>query len=166
MTKRRMTAAGLFVGLVALAGCGDNAAGHGPDFTGCAETPAQTYAPGLAQVSTGGGFTGTLTAASTEESPGAPAVDAPAIGFNRWTVAITDAGGAPVMDLTVTADKPRMPIHGHSSRMFPQVAAEAGGVYVVSGIDFFMAGYWEMGLELAPAAGAADRIAFPICIPE
>jgi hypothetical protein len=124
------------------------------------------YAPGLAQVSAGGAFTGTVTAASTEESPGAPPVDAPAIGLNRWTVAITDAAGGPVTDLTVTADKPHMPIHGHSAPMFPQVAPEDGGVYIVSEINFFMAGYWEMGLELAPAAGAADRIVFPICIPE
>ena len=137
-----------------------------PDFSGLRRTPALMYAPGLAQASTGGAFTGTVTAASTEESPGAPPVDAPAIGFNRWTVAITDAGGAPVMNLTVTADKPRMPIHGHGAPKFPQVAPEEGGVYVVSEINFFMAGYWEMGLELAPAAGAPDRIAFPICIPE
>jgi hypothetical protein len=132
----------------------------------CGGTPALMYTPGLAQISISGAFTGTLTAASTEESPGAPPVDAPAIGLNRWTVAITDAAAAAATELTVTADKPRMPIHGHSAPMFPQVALEDGGVYVVSEINFFMAGYWEMGLELHPAAGAADRIAFPICIPE
>jgi hypothetical protein len=164
MTKRSIM---LVVVFAVAAGCGGCDAGrHGPDFSGCAETPALMYAPGLAQVSAGGAFTGTVTAVSTEESPGAPPVDAPAIGLNRWTVAITDAGGAPAMDLTVTADKPRMPIHGHGASKFPQVAPEAGGVYVVSEINFFMAGYWELGLKLAPAAGAADRIAFPICIPE
>jgi hypothetical protein len=167
MTKRAHTIVSA-LGLAAwglVAGCGD-AASQGPDFSACAGTPAVVYAPGLSQVSTSGAFTATVLAASTEASPGAPPVDAPAIGLNRWTIAISDAAAAAVTNMTVSADKPRMPIHGHSSLKFPQVAPEDGGVYVVSEIDFFMAGYWEMGLELSPADGPADRIAFPICIPE
>ena len=114
MTKRSIMVA---VGFGVAVGCGGDAGSHEPDFSVCAGTPALMYAPGLAQGSTGGAFTGTVTVASTEKSPNTPPVDAPAIGFNRWTVAITDAGGAPVMNLTVTADKPRMPIHGHGAPM-------------------------------------------------
>ena len=95
-----------------------------------------------------------------------PAVDAPAIGLDTWTIAITEGSDAAVTELTVTADKPRMPIHGHGASTFPQVTPQDGGVYVVSEINFFMAGYWEMALELHPADGASDRIAFPICIPQ
>jgi hypothetical protein len=97
---------------------------------------------------------------------GAPADDAPAIGLNSWTIAMTNAGGVPVTDMTVTADKPRMPIHGHSALTFPAVTPQDGGVYVVSGINFFMAGYWELTLQLQPAAAAPDRVVFPICVPE
>lgn len=175
MTKRHTVAA--FALGAALLGClpscggksggGSNGDGsHPPDFSACANTPAIIYMPGMSQVSTGGGFTATVNAASTAANAGAPAVNSPAIGFDTWIVAITDTTGAPVTDLTVTADKPRMPIHGHSASTFPQVSPQGDGVYVVSEINFFMSGYWEMALELTPATGAADRVAFPICIPE
>jgi hypothetical protein len=170
MTKRHSAAAftigAALLGLLPACGGSGNAGSHPPDFSACVNTPAIIYAPGMSETSTGGGFTATVTAAATAANAGAPAVDAPAIGFDTWTVAITDATGAPAANLTVTADKPRMPIHGHSASTFPQVMAQDGGVYVVSEINFFMSGYWEMGLELAPAGAAADRVAFPICIPE
>jgi len=157
--------AALFV-LVASGAAGCGAGKQGPDFSACAGTPALIYEPGLARASDGGGFRATVTSARAEGQAGSPPDDAPAIGFNDWTIALTDEGGAPVTELTVTADKPRMPVHGHSASTFPTVTAQDGGVYVVGGIHFFMAGYWEVTLGLQPAAAAADRVAFPICVPE
>jgi hypothetical protein len=166
MPNRALTGALVTTGalLAALAGC-DDADSHGPDFSACADTPALIYTPGLTQTSDGGGFTAAVNAVVSAGGPGSSSVDAPAIGLGTWTIAITQ-GAEAAMNLTVTADKPRMPIHGHGASTFPEVTPQDGGVYVVSKINFFMAGYWEMALELHPAEGASDRIAFPICIPQ
>ena len=72
----------------------------------------------------------------TPANAGSPAVDAPAIGLDSWTIRdLRDSAGGPVTDVTVTADKPRMPIHGHSASTFPLVTPQDGGVYVVGEIN-------------------------------
>ena len=43
---------------------------------------------------------------------------------------------------------------------------ESGSTFTISEIGFFMAGYWEMKLDLQPAAGAADRVTYAICVPQ
>ena len=59
-----------------------------------------------------------------------------------------------------------MPVHKHGGATIPAImAAQGGGVFTVSGIDFFMGGYWELYLDLQPAGAAtADRVTFSICI--
>ena len=151
----------------AAAGCsGGDAGSQGPDFSACDGTPAVVYHPGLTQTSGGGGFQAAVTAVMAAGQAGSPPDDAPAIGLNDWTVAITDDGDAPATALTVTASKPWMPQHGHSALMAPVVTAQDGGIYDVSGIDFFMAGYWEMTLTLQPPDAAADQVVFSICVPQ
>jgi hypothetical protein len=65
----------------------------------------------------------------------------------------------------VLAD-PYMPVHKHGGATIPTIAAQGGGMFAVSGIDFFMGGYWELYLDLQAAGVAtADRVTFSICIP-
>ena len=40
------------------------------------------------------------------------------------------------------------------------------GTFSVAAIDFFMAGYWELYLDLTPPGGAVDPLTFKLCIPD
>jgi hypothetical protein len=53
------------------------------------------------------------------------------------------ADGSPVDGLTL-AVTPWMPAHDHGTSLVPTVSAQGNGVYLVSDVDFFMAGYWEL----------------------
>ena len=71
----------------------------------------------------------------------------------------------PPIPSEVPAD-PYMPIHKHGSSTIPVIAAQGGGLFAVSAVNFFMSGYWELYLDLRPAGVAvADRVTFSICIP-
>jgi hypothetical protein len=61
---------------------------------------------------------------------------------------------------------PYMPQHGPGASTVPAVTAQGGGAFSVAAIDFFMAGYWELYLDLTPPGGAADPLTFKICIPD
>ena len=50
-----------------------------------------------------------------------------------------------------------MPLHGHGATTFPMVTPGDPGKFTVSKIDFFMAGYWELKLDLQPTSGTADK---------
>jgi len=60
---------------------------------------------------------------------------------------------------------PFMPVHGHGAATVPTITAQGGGAFSVAAIDFFMAGYWELYLNLTPPGGAVDPLTFKICIP-
>jgi hypothetical protein len=125
-------------------------------LSSCAtETRAIAYAPNLSRASASGAFTAVLV----ESDPGPPIK-----GSNDWTVRILDANGAPVDGLVVTG-LPRMPDHTHPTSVLPVVTAKGGGTYDVSPVYLFMPGYWVVTLTLQPAAGAADTVTFPFCIP-
>jgi hypothetical protein len=174
------------------AGCGSkssdtksNALNFDADFSVCATSPkAVRYAPGISVVSTSGTYQAAITAASTDQGSGSP-VPTAAIGYDTFTVAVTvvadggsgstgsDAGVAapdglvmapPPTSPTYPAD-PYMPLHGHGASTVPAITAQGGGVFGVANIDFFMAGYWELYLDLTPPGGAADPLTFKICIP-
>ncbi len=78
---------------------------------------------------------------------------------------MTDAAGGAPAAVTMTAERPWMPLHGHGATTFPLVTPGAPGVFTVSGMSFFMAGYWEVKLDLQPTSGAADKLTFAICVP-
>lgn len=171
------------------AGCGSkssdtksNALDFDADFSVCATSPqAVRYAPGISVVSTSGTYQAAITAASTDQGSGSP-VPTAAIGYDTFTVAVTmvsdggtgaDAGAAPPDGLvmappptspTYPAD-PYMPLHGHGASIVPTITAQGGGVFSVANIDFFMAGYWQLYLDLTPPGGTADPLTFEICIP-
>jgi hypothetical protein len=179
----------LSLGFSAIAGgCGSKTAtvtvplGMDADFSVCSGTPAVHYAPGISVLSESGIYRAAIEAASTDQASGAP-VPTAAIGYDTFTVTVTavtdggagsDAGAPPPEGLTMTTPSlggngkpadPFMPQHGHGAATVPTIAAQGGGSFSVAAIDFFMAGYWELYLNLTPPGGAPDPLTFKICIP-
>jgi hypothetical protein len=172
--------------LCLVAGCGSGGSsktggglsGRDADFSVCAMTPAVDFVPGVAVASVSGAYTATLQAASTTDGRGGAPVALAGIGYDTFTIAVTPGGDAgnpgstdalamtiPPVPTDVPAD-PYMPQHGHGGSTIPTITPQGGGVFAVSNIDFFMAGYWQLFLDLQPAAGATkDRVTFLICIP-
>jgi hypothetical protein len=177
--------AALLAGLAA-AGCGSGSpsktggglSGMDASFSVCVMTPAVNVMPGIAVGSTSGAYTATLQSASTTDGRGGAPVAAAGIGYDTFTIAVTPSadGGAPgsVDGLTmsippvptgVPAD-PYMPQHGHGGSTIPTITQD-GATFSVSDIDFFMAGWWQLYLDLQPAGSATkDRVTFDICIPD
>lgn len=179
----------LAASLGAVGGCGSKTAtatspiSTDADFSVCSGTPAVHYAPGISVLSASGGYRVAIQAASTDQVTGAP-IPTAAIGYDTFTLTVTsitdggagaDAGALPPEGLTMTTPligpsgkpaDPFMPVHGHGAATVPTITAQGGGAFSVAAIDFFMAGYWELYLDLTPPGGAADPLTFKICIPD
>lgn len=147
------------------AGCGPDGqqVDAGPDFSVCKDTNGVPYAPGIFVTSRLGGYRATLVSAVTE---GSPPIESPQIGDGTWVVAVTDAATSTPVELTVTSERPWMPKHNHGATTYPVVTPGDPGTYTISGIDFFMAGYWQLKLNLVPASGDPDDATFSICVPQ
>jgi hypothetical protein len=142
----------------------DAAVSRDADFSVCLDTPAVMYAAGMTVTSSSGAYVATLDSAITE---GTPPIIGPQVGLDTWVVSITNSSdNTPATDVTLTAEKPTMPIHMHGATTFPIVTPGDAGTYTLSKIDFFMPGYWEQKLYLQPAGGAQDRASFAICVPQ
>jgi hypothetical protein len=149
-----------------LTGCGSDAQqvdAGGPDFSVCEDTAGVPYEPGIFVTSKLGGYRVTLVSAVTE---GTPPVESPQIGDGIWEVSVTDATTGAPAEVMMTAERPWMPKHNHGSPDYPVVTPGDPGTYTISKIDFFMAGYWQLKLNLVPAAGDADDATFSICVPQ
>jgi hypothetical protein len=153
-----------------LAGCSsdaqqtsDAAVSRDADFSVCQDTAAVAYKPGIKVTSTSGAYVATLNSAVTE---GTPPIIGPDVGLNTWVVSISNAADNTPASVTMMAERPTMPLHGHGATTFPMVTPGDPGRYTVSEIDFFMAGYWEQKLDLQPASGTADKAVFAICVPQ
>jgi hypothetical protein len=153
----------------AIAGCGSgahqqqDAAPQDADFMQCVGTPAVDYAPGMMATSTSGAYVATVVSAKTDIE-GAPSVATAASGLDTWVVSVADATAGTPAAVTITAEKPWMPKHGHGAPNFPVVTPGDPGSFTLSELDFFMTGYWAVPLDLQPAAGAADKVTFSICL--
>jgi len=142
-----------------LLGCGDG----GPvalDMTVppsiCAnQTGADTYAQGLQKKGAQGLFTVTLLASQ----PGPPAV-----GVNTWNLQVRDAGGATRADLQIKA-LPWMPEHNHGTSVKAAVTpVDTDGTYTVTPLYLYMAGLWQVTLQLQTPTLAADQVIFTFCL--
>ena len=155
----------LGVGAALLAGCGPDGqqVDAGPDFSVCKDTDGIPYAPGIFVTSKLGGYRATLVSAVTD---GPPQVDSPQIGLGTWVVSVTDAATSTPAEVTMTSERPWMPKHNHGATTYPVVTPTEPGTYTISGIDFFMAGYWQLKLNLVPASGDPDDATFSICVPQ
>jgi len=89
-------------------------------------------------------------------------------GLNQWTVAVTDASGAPLPGARLVLAT-TMPDHGHSSPAPTAPPTGATGSASVPGLDFFMAGVWRIQIDVyasdaASDAAPSDSVAFLFCI--
>lgn len=141
-------------GAAACDGSGPGADDGAALFSCETETRAIPYAPNLTLPSKSGGWQGVLV-----ESVPAP----PAKGTNTWTVQLLDAAGAPQDGIPITV-KTFMPAHNHGSSIKATATPKGDGTYLVRPLYLYMAGLWEITLELDAPAGP-DSVVFPICIP-
>jgi hypothetical protein len=124
-------------------------------FSCATEARALPYAPNLARSSDSGAFTVRLV--SSDPAP-------PARGTETWTVAVVDQSGAPQDGLAIKVT-PFMPDHNHGTSVKAAVTAAGAGTYTMSPLYLYMAGYWEVTLNLQTAGGTKDSVMFPVCIP-
>ena len=135
-----------------------------PDFSVCKDTAGIPYEPGMFVTSRLGGYVATLVSAVRV---GPPMVASPQIGKNNtWVVSVTDATAGTPAGVTLTSDRPWMPQHNHGATTDPVVTPGDPGTFTISALDFFMAGYWQLKLNLVPASGDPDDATFSICVPQ
>jgi hypothetical protein len=72
----------------------------------------------------------------------------PIRGDNAWTIAITDASGAPMDGMAVSV-RPWMPDHGHGTPVQAQITALEDGQYEIAPLNLFM---------------AEDSVVFKVCV--
>jgi len=75
---------------------------------------------------------------------------------------ITNASGTPQDGLALDV-VPWMPAHGHGASSTATVTAKGGGKYVVTDVDFFMPGDWELRTTIT--GPLADHVAPRFSVP-
>jgi hypothetical protein len=137
---------------------------HDADFSKCQDTPAVVYVAGSMPMATSssGLWMGTLVSI---HSDGPPALDTPQLGLNTWVFVLKDAATGAPAQVSLIAERPWMPMHGHGQSTDVVVTPGDAGMYTISGIDPFQAGWWEIKLDMPPIEGVDDKMAFDICVP-
>ncbi len=79
----------------------------------------------------------------------------PSRGTVTARITITDARAAAVDGLVLDI-APEMPSMGHGTPVVPRVTAKGGGVYLAEDVDLFMAGRWDLRMNIT---GAANDVA-------
>ena len=94
----------------------------------------------------------------------APEIEPVSVGpMHAWTVTVEDSDGAPVEDARITIDG-GMPQHGHGLPSAPAVTeALGGGQYLIEGMKFNMAGWWEIDLAIEGVQGP-DTVTFNLVL--
>ena len=87
---------------------------------------------------------------------------------------------APMDGLTISVD-PEMPDHNHGTTPVGVTPVGSGGLYMMSPVNLYMAGYWlvtlsivapppadasDAGADAAPAAPIMDTATLKICVPD
>jgi hypothetical protein len=154
------------------------------DFSLCVGGDAAPYMAGTVTPSSSGAYQATLVSVQTT-SAGGPPVDVPAVGVSTFNLTIADSTGGVPVGMTVTSDKPYMPLHRHYASVAPVVTSTQAGTFVISNISFFQPGDFELTLHLqvapsgddggaddggaddggSPAATTTDKIVLEICVP-
>lgn len=87
----------------------------------------------------------------------------PSRGDNTWRVRVEDDAGLP-QPATIEVST-FMPDHQHGSSIAAQVEpTEATGEFVISPVNLFMPGLWEVTLDLQQEDGAEDAVVFRFCV--
>lgn len=131
----------------------DPADDGGPVARDCAiETRADDYALGMRR-------SGERLAVAILDATPAP----PSRGDNTWRVRVEDEAGHP-QPATIEVST-FMPDHQHGSSIAAQVEpTEAAGEFMISPVDFFMPGLWDVTLDLVQEDGAEDAVVFRFCV--
>lgn len=85
----------------------------------------------------------------------------PARGVTTVELTLTDPAGEPMEGLTVTA-LPWMPDMGHGASVKPAVVALGGGRFEVDNVTMFMAGRWELRIQITGAVEDSAKVVFQI----
>jgi hypothetical protein len=84
--------------------------------------------------------------------------------IHSWTVHVETADGQPVENAQISVDG-GMPEHNHGFPTTPEITEElGGGDYLLEGVKFSMAGWWELKLNIDDG-DQADRITFNLVLP-
>jgi hypothetical protein len=84
--------------------------------------------------------------------------------IHGWTIHVETAGGDPVENGEIVVDG-GMPQHNHGYPTTPEVTEElGGGDYLLEGMKFSMAGWWELKLDIT-SGGESDSVTFNIILP-
>jgi hypothetical protein len=79
----------------------------------------------------------------------------PTRDFNDWTIAVTDASGAPLPNAQLTWACAWMPVHGHGSNP-KRVNKLDGGRFDLLQQNLSMFGGWQIKLWIDPDGGSVD----------
>lgn len=146
----------MFAFFIACAGA-DSAHSEEPETTTtaaiCGDVAVDSWSAGMSKPGSAGLYQFAIVAADP-----AP----PDKGNNSWTLAVTDAGGAPVTDATVIVT-PFMPEHNHGTNPETVATTASDGQYLTEPFNLFMGGVWELTLSAAGSLGS-DAAVFSFCI--
>ena len=141
-----------------LAACGPGAVMTTPDdaaSTTCGtDTRGELYAPGMTQT----GKDHLLTVKLLTSTPGPPIK-----GNNNWVITVTDTTGAPVDGLAIKVI-PFMPDHGHGTPILVGVTPMGNGTYDLNPVNLFMAGLWQVSINMTTTDMHVDQSVFSFCI--
>jgi YtkA-like len=98
---------------------------------------------------------------SAPDEPPARGIDSIEYTITAGGTADAADGGAPVDGLAITV-VPWMPDMGHGASVTPTVTATGGGRYVVSDVELFMPGKWELRTTIAGPAEDSVTPSFQI----
>jgi len=84
--------------------------------------------------------------------------------IHSWTVHVETAAGEAVENGEIAVDG-GMPEHNHGFPTTPEITDElGGGDYMLEGVKFSMAGWWELKLDIT-AGEQTDTVTFNIVLP-
>jgi hypothetical protein len=128
----------------------------GATFAGCAGDPrGDVFTQGITKA----GFGNRLQVRLVTAQPGPPIK-----GVNTWTVEVDDMLGVAQPGAMIKVST-FMPDHQHSSPVAAVVTARpTTGQYQVDPLYFFMAGLWQITLDVTTSAGVNDAAMFSFCV--
>jgi len=83
--------------------------------------------------------------------------------IHSWTVHVETADGQALEKAEITVGG-GMPEHNHGFPTAPEITEESGGDYLLEGVKFSMAGWWELKLDIT-AGDQTDSVTFNIILP-
>lgn len=119
------------------------------------DSRVDTYVANLSKTSSSGALK--VAIVSSDPAP-------PTRYTNTWKVRVTDGGGAPIQNPSITVT-PFMPDHGHGTSIHAVATPEADGTFTITPLYLFMPGVWRVTIALDRGdAGATDQVEFFFCI--